>query len=417
MFKGLRAYAVIWMVLCLAASGIAEAQAFGRVTVVVRDEAGKPLQGVDVTVTCDEITSYRHETQTNKKGKAVVSFTDATKTYDFHFEYENFQPVDLPIKPEIRGNITREVTLAEGQVVATDSGAVTYTAAERVFNEGVVALKGGDLESAKVKFLEAIEKDDELAAAHSALAGVHLEQKDYQAALAAIDSYRKLEPDNPNGWFMLYDAHSALGNQDEADAALKALKASDRSGDTVALIYNAGVAALRVGNSVTAKARFLEALELNPDLEAAVGALALIYHREEDYQKAAEYAEKHLEMVPGDQHSLRIRWDAYEQLGDAEKSKAAFKALAEADPKVLAAEFYNQGVQAFESGDNAAAIKQFERVIEVDPEYARAHYQLGICHVGTGNTDAAKQHLQKFIDLAPDDPEAANAKDMLGYLE
>ena len=350
MFKGLQVHAVIWLVFGLASSGIAEAQAFGRVTVVVRNVEGKPLEGVDVTVTCDEITSYRHETQTNKKGKAVVSFTDATKTYKFHFAYEDFQPADMPIKPEIRGNLTREVTLTEGQVVSTDQGEVSYTAAERVFNEGVVALKGGDLEGAKASFLAAIEKDDKLSAAYSALAGVHLEQKDPQAALSAIERYRELEPDNPNGWFMLYDAHSALGNQKEADDALKALKASDRSGDTVALIFNAGVAAMRVGNSATAKARFLEALELDPSLDAAVGALTLIFHREGDHQKAAEYAEKHLVMEPGDPQSLRIRWDAYEQLGDEENSKTAFRGAGRCRSEGFGRRVLQPGCRALRSG-------------------------------------------------------------------
>ena len=417
MFKGLQTYLPIFLILALATSGIAEAQAFGRVTVVVKNQDGKPLQGVKVTVTCDEMENYLHETETNKKGKAIVSVTDATKIYDFKFQYEDYQPAEMPIKPEVRGNITREVTMTEGQVVATEGGSVSYTPAERIFNEGVVALKDGDLETAKTKFMESMEKDSKLSAAHSALAGVHLEQKNYQAALAAIESYRQLEPESINGWFMLYDVHTALGNQDEADAALKALKAADRSGDTVALIFNAGVAAVRAANYATAKARFLEALELDPNLEAAVSALALIFHREGDYAKAAEFAEKHLTTSPGDQQSLRIRWDSYEQLGDKEKAGAAFKELAAADPKVLATEFYNKAVELFESGDSAAALVEFERVIEIQPEHARAHYQLGICHVGTGDTAAAKKHLQKFLELAPDDPEAGSAKDMLSYLE
>ena len=416
MFKGLRAQVLISLVLVLAFGGLAEAQAFGRVTVVVRDETGKPLQGVDVIVTCEEIPKFRHETTTNKKGKAIVSVTDATKVYDFHFEYEDFQPANLPIKPEIRGNITREVTLSEGQVMTTDTGTVTYTPAERAFNEGVVALKAGDMAGAKTGFLAALEKNEKMAPARAALAGLYLEEKDYQAALVEIKRYMELEPGNPNGFFMLYDAHNALGNQAEADAALKALKEADKGGDTVALIYNAGVAAVKVGNYVTAKARFLEALELDSTLKEAVAALAVIFHREENHQKAVEYAEKHLAVEPGHPRSLRIRWDGYRALGDEAKTDAAFKELAAADPKVLAVELYNKGNDLFESGDTAGAIAEFERVIEIDPENALAHYRLGVCHVGKGNTDQAKEHLQKFIDMAPENPEVATAKEMLSYL-
>ncbi len=416
MLRGIRAQILMSLILLLAFNAGVEAQAFGRVTVVVRGIDGKPLEGVEVVVTCEQLPRYREETKTNKKGKAIVSFTDATKHYNFRFEYQDFQPADMAIKPEIRGTTIREITMTPGQVVATDKGSVVYTAAERIFNEGVVSLKEGDLVNAKTKFLAALEKDQKMAAAHSVLAGVYLEEKNYPAALASINRFLELDPGNPNGFFMLYDAHNALGNQEEADAALKALKEADKGGDTVALIYNAGVAAVRLGNYPTAKARFLEALELDAGLKEAVSALAVIFFREGNHQQAVEYAEKHLAVEPGHQRSLRIRWDSYKELGDEEKTKMAFQELAAADPKVLAVELYNKGNDLFESGDTAAAIVEFERVIEIEPENALAHYRLGICHVGAGNNSQAKVHLQKFIDLAPEDPEAPTAKEMLGFL-
>ena len=416
MINRLRSQVLVTLILSLALSSAIEAQAFGRMTVVVRNEQGEPLQGVKVTVTCEEIPKFREETQTNKKGRAIVSVTDATKVYDFYFEYEDFQPAELPIKPEIRGNITREVTLSAGQLVTTDTGTVTYTPAERIFNEGVVALQAGDLATAKTQFLAALEKDSDMVPAHAALAGVYLEQKDYESALETIHTYMELEPGNPNGLFMLYDAHNALGNRDEADAALKALKAADKSGDTVALIYNAGVAAVKVGNYVTAKARFLEALELDSSLDVAVGALAVIFHREGDHLQAVKYAEKHLELEPGNERSLRIRWEGYDKLGEKEKAETAFQDLAAVDPKVLAVELFNKGNELFESGNTADAITEFKRVIQIDPDHARAHYRLGVSYVGAGNTAEAKMHLEKFIEMAPEDPEVATAKDMLTYL-
>ncbi len=421
MFKGLRAQMLLSLVLLLAGNGIVEAQAFGRVTVIVKDVKGDPLQEVKVIVTCDELERFREETETNKKGKAVVSFTDATKTYNFRFEYPDYQPADMPIKPEIRGNVTREVTLSEGQVVTTreeggGESRVIFSPAEKLFNEGVIVLKDGDFAGAKTKFIEALGKNDKMAPAHSALAGVYLAEENYEAALASINSYMELEPGNPNGFFMLYDAHTGLGNEKEAEAALKALKEADRGADTVTLIYNAGVAATKTANYASARARFLESLELDPSFKPAILGLALVYSSEGSYQQAAEYAEKHLALEPGNKRTLRIRWDAYRQLGDEEKTKTAFQDLAAADPKVLATEFYNKGNDLFESGDTAAAIKEFERVLEVDPEHARAHYRLGVCHVGSGNNAAAKQHLQKFIEMAPEDPEAPTAKDMLAYL-
>ena len=411
-----RTQILISLALLLALNGYVEAQAFGRVTLVVKNLDGEPLEGVGVVVTCKELPKFREETKTNKKGRAVVSVTDATKFYDFHLEYEDYQPQDLTIKPAIRETITREITLTPGQVVRTGSGQTVFTPAEKVFNEGVVALQSGDMETAKTRFLAALEKDRDMASAHAALAGVYLEQKDFAAALTTVDRYLELEPGNPNGLFIRYDAHVGLGNQKEADATLKALKEADRGEDTVALIYNAGVSAIKVGNYASAKARFLEALELNPDLKEAIGAMAIIHLQEKNYQEAAASAERHLELEPGHKMSLRIRWDAYTQLGDAEKIQAAFEDLAAADPQVLIKELYDAGNELFDNGDVAGAKQKFEGVLAIDPEHARAHYRLGVCNASAENNTAAKEHLQRFIELAPEDPEAQVAKDMLGYL-
>ncbi len=414
-FREFKAHILVSLLLLLLLHSSAEAQAFGRVTVVVKDEAGKPLQGVNVTVTCEELKKFREETQTNKKGKAIISVTDATKVYDFRIEYEGFQPVDLPIKPEIRGNLTREVVMSEGQTVVTDTGTRTYTPLEKTYNEGVEALKGGDLETAKAKFIEVLDKNEKTPPAVRALAGVYMEEKNYPAALEQTNRYLELQPDDPDAQFMLYDLHVAMGNQKEADAILKSLKEKDRGGDTVALIYNAGVAAYKIGNYASARSRFLEALEIDPSLKEALGALAFIANKEGNFQEAAEYAEKHIALAPDDQRSLRIRWNAYTQLGNQEKADMAFKAVAAADPKILAVELYNIGNDLFEAGNTAAAITEFERVIEIDPDYSMAYYRLGTCYAAT-DTAKAKAHLQKFIDMAPDHAEAATAKEMLSYL-
>lgn len=419
MIRRFRTTFLIILALLFTVGESVEAQAFGRVTVLVKNEDGKPVQGVKVTVTSKELGSFEEVKETNKKGRAIFSFTDATKIYDFRFEYEGFPPLDVPIKPEVKGSITREITLSKGQpAAAADDGAITtvFTPSEKVFNEGVKALQDGDMDTALTKFLEAVEKNEKMALAHSALAGVYLEKADYASALASVTRYLELEPDNPRGIRMLYEAHNKLGNEKEAEEALKALKKLDQGGDTVAMIFNEGVAAVRVGDYKNAKARFEEALQLDPNLSQAVGALAVIYINEKNFAEAARMAEKHLELQPGDVKSLRIRWDAYRGLGDAAKAEEAFKDLAAADPKVLISDLYNKGNELFDGGDVTAAKEYFEKVLEIDPTYARAHYRLGVSHVSAGESADAKEHLQRFIDLAPDDPEAAVAKDMLQYL-
>jgi tetratricopeptide (TPR) repeat protein len=182
-------------------------------------------------------------------------------------------------------------------------------------------------------------------------------------------------------------------------------------------LYNEGVAAFRVGDNAAAEASFLRALELQDDLTAATSALGVLYMQSGRHAEAAAMAERVLAGEPDDARMLRLRWDAWRAVGDEAKAKEAFDALAAADPQVLVKDLFDEGARLFEAGDIAGARQQFERVLEIDPEHARAHYQLGLCLVNAGETAAAREHIEKFLELAPDDPEAATARDMLSFLK
>lgn len=127
-------------------------------------------------------------------------------------------------------------------------------------------------------------------------------------------------------------------------------------------------------------------------------------------------AERHLAQEPGSLQSLRVRWDAYTALGDTAKAAEAKKALVAANPEVMVNENFEAAQKLFNDGDTAGSIAKFEEVLSIDPDHPRAHYHLGIAYVSAGNPGAAKEHLLKFIELAPEDPEVATAKDMLDYL-
>ena len=43
--------------------------------------------------------------------------------------------------------------------------------------------------------------------------------------------------------------------------------------------------------------------------------------------------------------------------------------------------------------------------------------QFDVFDCDTGDTRKAREHLRRFLELAPDDPEASSAGEMLGYLE
>lgn len=422
MLRAKRGSLLVAFVVLLSFTATLYAQAFGRVVLVIKDDDGNPVPDVQVTVTTPEITNFKEVKNTNKKGKVVFSMADATRTYDFLVEKEGFPPMERPVKPQIKATTNMEIVLSKTVAGQQDANApaaeapVFYTPAERIFNAGVELLQAGDVPGAREKFLEAVEKNPDMTLAHSALAGVYLQEENYEAALASVDRFLVGEPESPRGIRFRYEALKGLGRDDEADAMLKKLKKLDGGGDTAKMIFNEGVAASKVGDYKNAKDAFIEALELDPTITQAVGALAIIYFNEGDYANAATFAERQLVTEPNSVKAKRIRFDSYRALGDTAKAEEAMQAVIEADPSALIVEFYNRGVKAFEGGNTDGAIELFQQVLEFDENHAESHYRLGICFVGKGDTDAAKSHLQKFIDLAPSHPEASVAKDMLGYL-
>lgn len=398
------------------------AQNFGRLLLIVNDAQGNPVQGVTVSASCDELPKFNIEKVTDRKGKVTLAFGDATKTYNVKVEYEGYPAIEMPFKPEIRKSKTLEVKLTAPsdadaeQNQTAQPGTVRFTPAERIFNEGVEAARGGDYETARTRFLAALDKDPKMALAHSALGGLYAEVGENESAIASAKRLLELEPGSSRGYRILYDAYTALGKTDLAKKALASMASSDDSGDAASLVYNEGVAALEVGDAETAKQRFREALEVNPNLTAALSALAVTLMKEKNFEEAALAAERLLVVEPDNLKAKGLTYDAYKAMGNAEKEKMAFQRLAVGNPAVIGKTMFDRGVQLFEAGSIDEALGSFENALEADPALAKAHYFLGLCFANQGNEAGAREHLQKFVELAPDDPDAAGAAEMVKAL-
>jgi tetratricopeptide (TPR) repeat protein len=408
----------LWVAALLASALPLWSQAYGRVVLRVKDTEGKPVQGAKVTVTCPEIETFHEESESNKKGRVTFAFADATKLYDVVIAHEAFAPLEIQVKPELRTTTEREITLRrQSEEVVTEEGERRiFSPSERVFNEGVELLRAGDLEGAKAKFLESLEKNSQMAAAHTALAALHVEQKNYDEAIAAANRFLEMSPPTANVYVLLYEAYRASGREEDAAQALEVLAGLGETGDTAILIYNEGVEALQNGNVEAAMTRFKTALEIHPELGPAQFAVAKLHLDAGNNEEAAKWAEKLLAQEPTHSGGLAVRYEAYRALDDPEKEEAAFQELAAVDPTTVARGFYDRGVELFNSGDVAGAIEQFERVLQADPSIGKAHYHLGLSYVNSGDSGRAREHLLRFLEMSPDDPDAASATEMMKYL-
>jgi tetratricopeptide (TPR) repeat protein len=443
--------ALLPLLAALAAAGPALAVGQGRVLGQVNDDAGAPVAGVKVILTTPEIKSYRQEKTTDARGQFSIIILDATRQYQIRLEKEGFAPLEQPLKAKIEETSKETYTLHKGSSqggggaaagAAASSGAAGASGASGAalagtgdkaadaaaaqalkgkndavlaYNAGVTALQAKDLAGATASFEKAAGLDPTLAPAQAVLADVYLEQHKNAEALAAADRYLALEPGKPRGLRLRFDALKALGDRPRASQALEALIAADPSHDTAVRVYNEGAEAQRAGNLDAAVNDLRRAVDLDRNLDAGYAGLANIYLSHQRYKEALALADRWLEVHPQGSEPLTVRYQALSGLKDP-RAKEARVAMDAAKSTQTPESAFNQGVTLYNTGNIAEATAVFAGVVKTKPEFARGHYMLGLCYANANDSAKAKQHLQEFVRLAPNDPDAATAREMLKYL-
>ncbi|MGH7342826.1 MAG: tetratricopeptide repeat protein, partial [Candidatus Rokuibacteriota bacterium] len=120
---------------------------------------------------------------------------------------------------------------------------------------------------------------------------------------------------------------------------------------------------------------------------------------------------------PNSLEAMTVRAEAYRAMGDKEKAAEAQTAVEAAQGNMTAQDFYRQGVALYNANNVAEAKAAFERALGKDPAHPKSHYMLGLVFINTGDNAKAKEHLQKFLELAPEDNDADTAKEMLASLK
>jgi len=399
----------------------ASAQQAGRIAGTVINTDGTPIEGVTVTISAPGVDLEMVKT-TNKKGKFTVSHSDAAMTYHYKFEKEGYQTLLLPVSPPVGGTLPREFTLlpvAAGPpaaAAAPESGAPTGgSPAIRAYNEGVEAQRLGDLDLAAENYRKAAKIDPELAAAHTALAAMLLQREDYATAAAEAEIALTIDSGDVRAMQIRFDAYRLGGDEEKADEAAKALREIGNLDDAAARIFNEGVDAYSAGDVATAQSKLQQVVQLAPDMVAPYVALAQISLAQGSAAEALAMAQSALELEPDNTRALKIAFDGARLTGDAEAAGRALERLVELEPRWVATTLFEHAAQLFNDNQPAAAVLELEYVLKADPELAQAHYLLGVALINTGRTDEGRLHLQKFLELAPDDPDAEIALGLLSY--
>jgi Tfp pilus assembly protein PilF len=191
-----------------------------------------------------------------------------------------------------------------------------------------------------------------------------------------------------------------------------AVPAAPSTSEQATLAYNAAVDLLNAGDKAGAEAKLMEAVGKNPDLPQAWQALTVIAHDKKDWAKTLEYGQKALDLDPSNTNLYGMMTDAAEKSGDKKAAADWRKKYDEVhpdSPEIL----YNKGVDAYNKGKMKDAEVALSKAVEAKPDLAMGHFLLGMVSFNLNKKAAAKEHLEKYLELDPNGKEAPTAKELL----
>jgi hypothetical protein len=191
--------------------------------------------------------------------------------------------------------------------------------------------------------------------------------------------------------------------------------------DTMQKAFDEGIKLTQAGKLDEAIAKFMEAKAINPDCFACQFNIGLSYAAKKDVPKAEEAFLAASALKPESPEPFNQMANLYN--ANKQYDKAAQMA-AEASKRsggasgggATAESLFNQGVVLWNGQKYADAKVQFEAAVKAKPDYADAHYWVGMASLNTGAMPAARASFESYLKYAPTGQYAEQVKTFLAQL-
>ena len=154
-------------------------------------------------------------------------------------------------------------------------------------------------------------------------------------------------------------------------------------------------------------------LEKAPEVYQAHYNIALALEQKGDWAGSAAALEKYVAQDPENAEAILKLATALDRSGE---TLPLYEKSASLDPENPITAF-NLGLAMFQSGNNEQAASHFRRSLDLDATLADSHYMLGHVLLRQGDAAGARQSYEKFLELAPDSPNADAAREAVERLK
>jgi Tfp pilus assembly protein PilF len=290
--------ATILASLILAVAGPATASTQARLSATVVDSSGDPVQGAVVTITSDELPTYKKVVEVGKKGSFSVLILDATKTYMFNVEAQGYIPHQEPFKIPIAtmDNTFELVLKTTAEADAEHQQNLLEQPGYKELDEGTKLVAAGQLEAAKVKFEEALAAMPDLLTAREQLTRTLYDLEDYQGALDSAKICLEEDSESLGCLAVAVESSQKLGDDEGHDAYLALYQ--ELNPDDPASVFNQAAVFLNAMDDEKARPLLEECLDIEPEFGKCLFEYGMLLLRSGDLEGAKLQLQKYLEVEP-----------------------------------------------------------------------------------------------------------------------
>jgi tetratricopeptide (TPR) repeat protein len=394
---------------------------------LIVDQGGEPVKGIPILLSQNMEKQVRPmKVKTNKKGMFVYPRVEFFQDgYRLGIESDEYYIREFQLRTR-RG--TGEIWQDDAGRLTPDTQDVLPVLKYRGAN-ATVYLKLGRIADYAAAPPPQQQRGQQAAAAQPVKPQRELsiaEQADEALALgdvrAAADLLAKALEESPDDadlrWRraeVLVDAGDTAGALREARAVLE--RQPERAGARLAMAgWMEGAGQLSSAIPLLERQR-----ELTPDDTDVLKALVGAYEQAGREQDARSALERWAELAPGNPEALLGLADVATREGDFAKAEELYERLAQTDPDSADTMYVNVGIaimnkRSLTTADRERAITAFGKGLEINPDYARAHFEMAMALLGVNRLGEARGHFARFVELAPDDPRAAQAQSIMEAL-
>ncbi len=231
------------------------------------------------------------------------------------------------------------------------------------------------------------------------------EQGRLDEAIANYQQALKIEPNNALAYSQIGEIYVMQGKMAEAIAACQnAIKLQPNLAAAYKNLGNALQAGGKIDEAIRA---YTKAVEIDPQFAEAYANLGSMLGMQGQMEKAIPYFQKAIAIKPS---IGAVHWNlgnALNKIKRVEEAIACWQKAAECNPQQFSAEAINdRGSMCAQQGKFAEAIDNYQRAIQIKPDFALGYINLGTLLQKEGRIDDAIAQFNKALELKPDSIEA-----------